>query len=515
MPRCDKRADIVSILHLSRHFGGLKVIDDVSLSIPRGSITGLIGPNGAGKTTLFNTIAGLYAPTSGTVLLDGEDITGLKPHQLFAKGVLRTFQIAHEYSRMSVIENLMMVPAGQSGEGLLQAWFRRDRVAREEKAIYRKAREVVDFLNLGAVADELAGNISGGQKKLLELGRTMMVDARIVLLDEVGAGVNRTLLRDIGDALIKLNREKGYTFCMIEHDMEFIRRLCDPVICMAEGAVLAAGSAQEVQNNEAVIEAYLGRGLKSKAVFESPRKRSAAKPERENGALAGEKMVGGYGGSDILKGCTVNVDEGEIAVIVGPNGAGKSTAMKALLGMLKLRAGSVRLQGKEISHLPVQDRIARGIAFKPQTGNVFLSMSVRENLEMGAFLREDDPGETLQQVYRLFPALASIQDQLVGELSGGQRQQVAVGRSLMSRPSVLLLDEPTAGVSPIVMDELLARILEVRKAGIPVLMVEQNARQSLAVADIGFVLVMGENRHTDTGQALLADPEVRRSFLGG
>ena len=515
MPQCNDQTGIISILRLSKHFGGLKAVDDVSINIPKGSVTGLIGPNGAGKTTLFNMIAGLHAPTAGTVLLDGEDITGLKPHRLFAKGLLRTFQIAHEYSRMSVIENLMMVPPGQSGESLIHAWFRPGQVAQEEDAIYHKAREVIDFLNLGAVADELAGNISGGQKKLLELGRTMMVDARIVFLDEVGAGVNRTLLRDIGDAIIKLNREKGYTFCMIEHDMEFIRRLCDPVICMAEGVVLAVGTAEEVQNNEEVIESYLGRGLKNKAGFQAPQSRSAAKSGRESCALIGEKMVGGYDGSDILKGCTVNVDQGEIAVIVGPNGAGKSTAMKALLGMLKLRAGSVRLNGDEISHLLVQDRIARGIAFTPQTGNIFLSMSVRENLEMGAFLREDDLNETLQQIYQLFPALAEKKDQLAGELSGGQRQQVAVGRALMSRPSVLLLDEPTAGVSPIVMDELFARILEVRKTGVPVLMVEQNARQSLDIADIGFVLVVGENRHTDTGQALLADPEVRRSFLGG
>ena len=506
---------MISIEHLSKHFGGLKAVDDVSINISKGSITGLIGPNGAGKTTLFNTVAGLHAPTDGRVLLDGEDITGLEPHRLFAKGLLRTFQIAHEYSRMSVTENLMMVPPGQSGESLIHAWFHPGRVAREEDAIYQKAREVIDFLNLGTVADELAGNLSGGQKKLLELGRTMMVDARIVFLDEVGAGVNRTLLRDIGDAIIKLNREQGYTFCMIEHDMDFIRRLCDPVICMAEGAILAEGTAEEVQNNEEVIEAYLGRGLKNKSGSATLPGRSSSKSGRTDCALIGQKMVGGYHGSDILKGCTVDVAEGEIAVIVGPNGAGKSTAMKALLGMLKLRAGSVRLNSDEISHLSVQDRIARGIAFAPQNSNVFLSMSVQENLEMGAFLRADDTGETRHQICRLFPVLEEKKDQLAGELSGGQRQQVAVGRALMSRPSVLMLDEPTAGVSPIVMDELFDRILEIRNTGVSILMVEQNARQALGIADTGFVLVVGENRYTDTGQALLADPEVRRSFLGG
>ena len=231
--------------------------------------------------------------------------------------------------------------------------------------------------------------------------------------------------------------------------------------------------------------------------------------------LIGDNMTGGYGGADILKSCTVDVDKGEIAVIVGPNGAGKSTAMKAMLGMLDLKSGSVRFNGKDITHLTPQDRVAEGIAFVPQTNNVFVSMTVRENLEMGAFLRQDDFSETMEQVFELFPVLAEKQLQLAGELSGGQRQQVAFGRALMSQPLVLMLDEPTAGVSPIVMDDLFERILEVRQSGVAILMVEQNARQALNIADKGFVLVIGENRHTDTGQALLDDPEVRRSFLGG
>ena len=260
---------MILVEDLHKHFGGFHAVDGATLEIREGTITGLIGPNGAGKTTLFNVIAGVYKPTSGRVTLHGEDITGLPPHDLFHKGLLRTFQIAHEFSSMTVRENLMMVPAAQSGETLWNAWFGRGRIAQEERELAAKADEVLEFLTIDHLAEEKAGNLSGGQKKLLELGRTMMVDARIVFLDEVGAGVNRTLLKTIGDAIVRLNKERGYTFCVIEHDMEFIGRLCDPVIVMAEGKVLAEGTADAIMHDEAVIEAYLGTGLKNKVTAEA------------------------------------------------------------------------------------------------------------------------------------------------------------------------------------------------------------------------------------------------------
>jgi branched-chain amino acid transport system ATP-binding protein len=251
-------ASIIEVKAVSKRFGTFYAVRDCSLSVERGSITGLIGPNGAGKSTLFNIVAGNFAPTSGTIVFDGEDVTGLPAHELFARGLLRTFQIAHEFSHMSVIENLMMVPADQSGENLFSAWLANSRVAREEAEVMRKADEVIDFLNLRRVRNELAGNLSGGQKKLLELGRTMMVDAKLVLLDEIAAGVNRTLLKDLADNIVRLNREMGYTFFVIEHDMDFIAQLCDPVIVMASGTVMTEGHIDQIKADQRVIEAYFG-----------------------------------------------------------------------------------------------------------------------------------------------------------------------------------------------------------------------------------------------------------------
>lgn len=231
--------------------------------------------------------------------------------------------------------------------------------------------------------------------------------------------------------------------------------------------------------------------------------------------LIGKNMIGGYGGAMILNGCTIGVEKGEIAVIVGPNGAGKSTAMKAIFGMLSLSEGEVLMDGVDITHLKPQERVMLGMGFVPQTANIFTEMTVEENLEMGAYIRRDDYSDTMEQVYALFPILKEKRRQPAGELSGGQRQQVAVSRALMTQPKVLMLDEPTAGVSPIVMDELFDRIIDIAKTGIAILMVEQNARQALEIADKGYVLVQGENRYTDTGEALLANPDVRQAFLGG
>lgn len=249
---------LIEVQHVNKAFGGLQVINDCSIRVEKGSITGMIGPNGAGKSTLFNLIAGALTPDSGRILLDGEDITALSADQRFHEGLLRTFQIAHEFSQMSALENLMMVPPNQAGERLFNTWFKPGLVRQQEADVRQRALEVIEFVGLHHVRNELAGNLSGGQKKLLELGRTMMTDAKVVLLDEIAAGVNRTLLGDLMGNIERLNREMGYTFLVIEHDMDMISRLCDPVIVLAQGSVMVEGHIEEIQNNPAVIEAYFG-----------------------------------------------------------------------------------------------------------------------------------------------------------------------------------------------------------------------------------------------------------------
>ena len=257
-----QNSNILQVNSLSKYFGGLAAVSNCNLNIKKGSITGIIGPNGSGKTTLFNLISGNLKPNKGKVLFNNHDITGTPPYELFSKGILRTFQIAHEFTNLTVLENLMMVPGNQLGEKLTNVLLNSKAIKRQEEEIKNKALSVTKFLNLKHLANEIAGNLSGGQKKLLELGRTMMVEASLVLLDEVGAGVNRTLLKDLGSAILRLNKERGYTFCMIEHDMDFISRMCDPVIVMSEGSVLFKGTSQEVKKNEKVIDSYLGRGRK-------------------------------------------------------------------------------------------------------------------------------------------------------------------------------------------------------------------------------------------------------------
>ena len=378
---------MISAHNICKSFGGIRAVDDCSLTVERGQILGLIGPNGAGKTTLFNILAGFMRPDSGRIELDGETVTGERPHELFRRGLVRTFQIAHELARMTVLENLMVVPAAQSGERLLTAWFRPGLVRRRSARCASAPRRCWRGCSSPTLRFELAGNLSGGQKKLLELGRAMMTDAKVVLLDEIGAGVNRSLMAELAGYIEALNRDPGYSFCIIEHDMDLIARLCDPVVVMAEGRILARGSMAEIRAKSAVVDAYLG----GRMAHERAR---AGDP-----LLDATGLVGGYGGMDILNGVDIAVDSGEIVVIVGPNGAGKSTAMKAIIGLLPLKSGRVTYAGQEITGEAPEHLAARGIAYVPQERNVFRTLRWKRILPWAAIAGAAISAPAIARIY--------------------------------------------------------------------------------------------------------------------
>ena len=509
------RPPILELVALTRRFGGLTAVERCSFAVQPGRIAGVIGPNGAGKTTLFNLVAGAIAPSSGRILFDGEDVTGLPTHTLFHRGIVRTFQIPQEFGRLTVLENLMAVPAGQPGERLWPVWLSPGAVASRERDVRRQAEEVLGLLTLWELRDELAMNLSGGQKKLLELGRAMMTAPRLVLLDEPGAGVNPSLLARLRDVILTLSRERGVAFVVIGHDMDFIASLCERVTVLSRGSVVTEGPMETVRADARVLEAYLGDEETGARPAPGPAPSGGERGAGERPILELAGVSGGYGGAEIIHDVSVRVGRGEIVVLVGPNGAGKSTVMNAVLGRIRLDRGRVSLRGRDITNSPPAGVVRRGVCYVPQTGNVFLSLTVDENLEMGAYIRKDGIRRRMDEMFALFPPLAERRRARAWTLSGGQRQMVAIAKALMLEPVVLLLDEPTAGLSPRSRGDIFRVMREINARGTPILMVEQNARQALAIADRGYVLVGGRNRMDGTGPALLADPDVGAMFLGG
>ena len=397
----------------------------------RGSITGLIGPNGAGKTTSFSMIAGALAPSGGTVRLEGEDVTGLGPHALYARGLVRTFQIPQEFARLTVRENLMTAAPAQPGERIWTTWLQPRAAKAREAQVRAEADEALAFLGLSHLADDLAGSLSGGQRSCWNFGRTMMARARLVLLDEPGAGVNPTLMNRIADMIEELRPQP-------QHDLLSDRARHGP-----DRAPLRPG-------DRAGRGARAGRGPDVGDPQRRPGDRRLFRRPgrgRRMSVLALWELHAGYGGAAVLHGVSLTVEPGEIVVVVGPNGAGKSTAMKAVFGLLDIHEGHVRLGETDITGRPPAEVVASGVAYVPQVGNVFVSLSVEENLEMGAYLRRDDFRPRIAEIYEMFPDLAAKRRAPAGSLSGGQRQMVAMGKALMTEPKLLMLDEPTAGLS--------------------------------------------------------------------
>ena len=503
---------ILSASHVLCRFGGVTAVDVERIDIERGSITALIGPNGAGKSTLFNVLTGFDRADFGRWSLEGRELSRMSAQRIAQHGLVRTFQLTASLSRLTVLENMMLGAKGQRGESLLGALWPPGWRA-QERRIEQAARALLERFKLLHLASSLAGVLSGGQRKLLELARALMTQPRVLLLDEPMAGVNPVLREALLEHLREVHRG-GTTLVLIEHDMALVRDISQRVICMAAGRIVASGSARGVAEDPIVIDAYLGtRTARPHAAV--PARGRATPLQGSSAVMSIQGLVAGYvPGFDILRGIDLSLAPAEIVGIFGPNGAGKSTLLKAIVGAADVRSGSMLLRGENLVGRPTHALVADGLGYVPQVNNVFTRLSVEENLRMGLFLAPRLWNERLALVLQLFPALAPLLRTAAGNLSGGERQMVAFARALMMKPSVLLLDEPSAGLSPRLQDQVFDFVLETRRQGVAIVIVEQNARRCLQVCDRGYMLDQGRCAYTGSGNDLLNDPRIVELYLG-
>ncbi len=517
-PGVSKPDPILVIDEVSRTFGGLQAVDVDHLEIQRGQITALIGPNGAGKTTFFNLLTGFDHPDTGRWDFDGTDISDWPPYELARQGMVRTFQLTKALQRLTVADNMKLGAPDQTGERLAWALFA-SRWKGQEERNEEKAEQLLERFKLSHMTDDYAGTLSGGQRKLLEMARALMVDPTLVMLDEPMAGVNPVLTQSLLEHITGL-RDEGMTVVFVEHDMDVVMGISDWVVCMAEGRIIAEGLPDSVASDPEVVDAYLGQhhdegGASRPSASLQSQIDSHREQETPTPVIDVQGIVAGYlPGLNILDDCDLRLDDGELVGIIGPNGAGKSTLVKAIFGLVEIRSGQVLLHGDDVTNTAGHLLVERGLGYVPQTENVFPSLTVGENLQMGLYLRPKDFGERFEEVTELFPRLAERRYQRAASLSGGERQMVAMARALMMRPRVLLLDEPSAGLSPANQDEVFDRVRGINETGVSIIMVEQNARNCLEIAHRGYVLDQGHNAYTGAGRELLHDPKVIELYLG-
>jgi branched-chain amino acid transport system ATP-binding protein len=492
---------VLDIVDLTRKFGGITALDGVSTKVREGSIHAVIGPNGSGKTTLFNVISGTYRPSSGDVQFLGRSVAGSRPDQLAGMGMARTFQNTRLFASMTVAENVLVARHARTA-----AW-------RFTTAERRRAAEILAFVGLSDLAATPAASLPQGSRRLLEIAKALAIDPKLVLLDEPHGGLNQTETGRLIE-VIRAMHTRGLTVLLIEHEMDVVMQLAHTITVLNFGKVLAEGTAAEIQSNEAVIEAYLGREDKERAL-------AAAVPPAPGHAIDAAPLlsVGGlavnFGDVEAVRDVALDVYPREIVTLLGNNGAGKSTTLKAIARLAQTASGTVTFDGRDLLAEPTERLVGMGLALVPERRRLFGGLTVIENLQIGAYGRKRaETDATLEEVLDLFPSLKRLSRSLAFSLSGGEQQMLAIGRALMSRPRLLLLDEPSMGLAPLLTEQVFAKLVEINRAGTAILLVEQNARMALSVAHRAYVLSSGRIVADGTAAQIADDPRLRHAYLG-
>lgn len=512
---------LLSVKTASVSFGAFRALTDVSFDVDAGELVALIGPNGAGKTTLLNVLSGEITPQTGSVQFAGETITGEAPHDVVARGLARTFQAAEPFQNMSVRENVMVGGVARHRMGLLSAMIGRGTAVLDQGRLRREADEHLAAVGLADLADQPASILTAGQRRLLSIARVLASGARMLVLDEPGAGLNELEKRALGDIILSLSRA-GKTILFIDHDMPLVSRLARRILVLDQGRIIADGEPADVRRNPRVLDAYLGR----RDVAEAPKViRAVTSPLLEIGGLGVN-----YGGLLALDGVSLGVGRGEIVALVGANGAGKSSLLRAIAGVEPCSAEKLTFGQRDLRGMTADRRVASGISLVPEGRALFGSLTVLQNLAAGRYALRRARGfhhvvwrdsaersafeQRLETVYQLFPVLHERADQLAGTLSGGQQQMVAIGRALMGEPKLLMLDEPSLGLAPQVLTEILRCVERLRDQGLTILLVEQNVSAALSIADRGYVLAGGRVIAEGAGRTLLQDRGLTEAYLG-
>ncbi|WP_429932918.1 ATP-binding cassette domain-containing protein [Agrobacterium vitis] len=525
------KIEFLSVENLSVVYKGFKALTNVSFDVIEGELVALIGPNGAGKTTVLNALAGAVAPTAGQIVFENQVVSGLAPHIIARYGLARTFQAAEPFENLTVRENVMVGAVSRNRIGLLRCLLGKKAIGKVQSDLVLEADRCLGVTGLLDKADQQASLLTAGQRRLLAIARVLATGAKLIVLDEPGAGLNESEKTFLGDVILALHKS-GKTIIFIDHDMPLVSRLAKRIMVLNHGELIADGHPDEVRRNPKVVAAYLGtrRERSQGRSIAEPAFKDLVVPSNPKPLFGVEGLSVAYGGLKAVDDVAITVNRGEIVSLVGANGAGKSSILRAIAGVEAYSANTMTYDGMDLKQLRSDQIVANGICLVPEGRALFGSLTVAQNLAAGRYAARKSKGfghllwqsaaerqvfeELLQGVYDIFPVLKERSKQLAGTLSGGQGQMLAIGRALMGAPRLLMLDEPSLGLAPLVIEDIFARIEDLRKRGQTVLLVEQNSIAALEISDRGYVLSNGRITASGSGRSLLQDTRITDAYLG-